>query len=107
MFIKIGLRDLSPAMVAFVRIALAAAVLMPLAAAGGALRGLGGRAWGLTGLAAIQVAGPFYLIPLGEQHISSALAGILVATTPIFSGLLAMRVDHEERFEGLRLLGVV
>ena len=32
MFIKIGLRDLSPEMVAFARIALAAAVLMPIAA---------------------------------------------------------------------------
>jgi drug/metabolite transporter (DMT)-like permease len=33
MFIEIGLRDLSPAMVAFIRIALAAAVLVPVAAA--------------------------------------------------------------------------
>jgi drug/metabolite transporter (DMT)-like permease len=46
------------------------------------------------------------LIPVGEQHIASALAGILVATTPIFTALLAIRVDHEERSEGLRLVGV-
>src|ERR671936_1906886 len=57
-------------------------------------------------LGGVQVAGPFYLIPLGEQHISSSLAGILVATTPIFIALLAIRIDHEERSEGLRLLGV-
>ena len=43
MLIKIGLRDLSPAMVAFARVALAAAVLMPIAAAQGALSGLRGR----------------------------------------------------------------
>jgi len=106
MFIKIGLRDLSPSDVAFARIALAAAVLMPVAAAQGALRGLGGRLGVLTLLGAVQVAGPFYLIPLGEQQISSALAGILVATTPIFTALLAIRLDHEERSKGLRLLGV-
>jgi drug/metabolite transporter (DMT)-like permease len=106
MLIKIGLRELSPAMVAFARIALAAAVLMPIAAAQGALSGLRGRAWIIILVGAIQVAGPFWLIPAGEQEISSALAGILVATTPIFTALLAIRIDHEERSEGLRLVGV-
>jgi drug/metabolite transporter (DMT)-like permease len=106
MLIKIGLRGLSPEMVAFARIALAAAVLMPIAAAQGALNGLRGRLGMITLLGAVQVAGPFLLIPLGEQEISSALAGILVATTPIFTALLAIGIDHEERSEGLRLFGV-
>jgi drug/metabolite transporter (DMT)-like permease len=106
MLIKIGLRDLSPAMVAFARVGLAAAVLMPIAAAQGALRGLRGRLWVIAVVGAVQVAGPFFLIPLGEQHITSALAGILVATTPIFTALLAIRIDHEERSEGVRLVGV-
>ena len=39
MFIKIGLRDLSPPMVAWARIALAAAVLVPLAGLAGGARG--------------------------------------------------------------------
>jgi drug/metabolite transporter (DMT)-like permease len=106
MLIKIGLREMSPAMVAFARVALAAAVLMPIAAAQGALSGLRGRLGIVALLAAVQVAGPFWLIPAGEQEISSALAGILVATTPIFTALLAIRVDHEERSEGLRLAGI-
>jgi len=106
MLIKIGLRDLSPEMVAFARIALAAAVLMPIAAAQGAFRGLRGRLGVVVFVGAIQVAGPFWLISAGEQEISSALAGILVATTPIFTALLAIRIDHEERSEGPRLAGV-
>jgi drug/metabolite transporter (DMT)-like permease len=106
MLIKIGLREMSPAMVAFARIALAAAVLLPIAAAQGALGRLRGRLGIIVLVGAIQVAGPFWLIPLGEQEISSALAGILVATTPIFTALLAIRIDHEERSEGLRLVGV-
>jgi drug/metabolite transporter (DMT)-like permease len=106
MLIKIGLRDMSPEMVAFARIALAAVVLMPIAAVQGALSGLRGRLGVIALVGAVQVAGPFLLIPIGEQHITSALAGILVATTPIFIALLAIRIDHEERSEGLRLLGV-
>jgi drug/metabolite transporter (DMT)-like permease len=107
MFIKIGLRDLSPAMVAFMRVALAAAVIAPLAASRGALSGLRGLVGVLALVAAVQVAGPFLLIALSEQEISSALAGILVATAPIFTALLAIWVDHEERSRGLRLVGVV
>jgi drug/metabolite transporter (DMT)-like permease len=108
LFIKIGVRDLSPAMVAWARIALAAAVLVPLAARSGALavaRG-SGIVW-LAVVGAIQVAGPFILIAAAEEEISSGLAGILVASAPLFTALLAIRLDHEERSSGLRLVGVL
>lgn len=107
LFIKVGLRDLDPAMIAFARIALAALVLVPMAAARGALRGLGERAPLLFLLGAVQAAGPFLLIALGEEEISSSLAGILVASTPIFTALLAIWVDHDERAHGLRLVGIL
>ncbi|HSJ18202.1 MAG TPA: DMT family transporter [Solirubrobacterales bacterium] len=107
MFIKIGVRELSPAMVAWSRIALAALVLGGLAAARGALTGLGGRAGVLTLVGAVQVAGPFLLISAGEEEISSSLAGILVTSAPLFTALLAIWVDHEERSQGLRLAGIL
>jgi drug/metabolite transporter (DMT)-like permease len=106
LFIKIGLRDLSPPAVAFLRVLLAAAVLVPLAAGRGALRGMRGQFWIVALVAAVQSAGPFLLIALGEQEISSSVAGILVASAPIFTVILAVWVDHEERASGLRLLGV-
>jgi drug/metabolite transporter (DMT)-like permease len=107
MFIKVGLRDLDPVMIAFARIALAALVLVPLAASRGALRGLPEKAALLLLLGAVQAAGPFLLIALGEEEISSSLAGILVASTPVFTALLAIWVDHDERAEGLRLVGIL
>ncbi len=107
LLIKIGLRDLSPSMVAFVRIALAALVLLPVAAAQGALSGIRSRAGWLALVGAVQVAGPFVLISAGEEQISSSLAGILVASVPLFTALLAIWVDHEERSQGLRLGGVL
>ena len=107
MFIKIGLRDLSPAMVAWSRIALAAAVLVAIAAYRRQLR-LPGVTWlDLTLLSAVSVAGPFLLIGVGEEEVSSSLAGILIAATPLFTALLAIRLDHEERADGMRLAGVV
>jgi drug/metabolite transporter (DMT)-like permease len=107
LFIKIGLRDLSPSMVAFLRIALAALVLLPVAASQGALSGVRSRAGWLGLVGAVQVAGPFVLISAGEEEISSSLAGILVASAPLFTALLAIWVDHEERSQGLRLAGVL
>ena len=107
MFIEIGLRDLSPAMIVFVRVALAALVLIPVAAAQGALSGIRPYAIWLVAIAAIQVAGPFLLIGAGQEEISSSLAGILVASAPLFTALLAIWVDHEERSHGLRLGGIL
>ena len=107
MFIEIGLRDIGPAAIAFVRVALGAAVLVPIAVLRGELGGLRGGLGVIAAVAAVQAAGPFLLIGLGQEEISSSLAGILVSSTPIFTALLAIWVDHEERSTGLRLLGVL
>jgi drug/metabolite transporter (DMT)-like permease len=106
LLIKIALRDLSPEMVAFTRMALAALVLLAIAAPRGELAPLRGRLAWVALLGAVQVAGPFLLIAAGERSISSSLAGILVATTPILTALLALRLDHAERSQGTRLAGV-
>lgn len=108
LLIKIGLRDLSPGMVAWARVALAAGVLVSLARHTGALgraRGIG-VGW-LALLGATQIAGPFVLISAAEQQIASGLAGILVSSAPLFTALLAIRFDAAERSDGLRLLGIV
>lgn len=107
LFIKVGLTAVSPAAVVFVRTALAALVLLPIALRRDALRGLGGSLGAVVSLAAVQVAGPFLLISFGELEISSSLAGILVASAPIFTALLAIWIDHEERSGGARLVGVM
>jgi drug/metabolite transporter (DMT)-like permease len=106
LFIKIALDDLSPAMIVFLRTALAAAVLLPFASSRGGLAGIGERLGAIAVLAALQVAGPFLLISFGEQEISSSLTGILVSAAPIFTVLLAVFIDQEERLHGIALAGV-
>jgi len=107
MFIKVGLEDgVPPVAIVFIRTALAALVLLPVAARLGALRGLGARIGAVSVLALLQVAAPFVLITLGERDIPSALAGILVATAPIFTFLLAFVLEGEERAGRASLAGV-
>lgn len=60
----------------------------------------------LAAFAIAEIAVPFPLIALGEQHVSS-LAAIVVAATPLFGALLALRFDASERAGGLRLAGLV
>jgi drug/metabolite transporter (DMT)-like permease len=70
----------------------------------GALRGH----WGsLALLAGVQVVVPFLLITLGERHIASSLAGILVSSAPIFTALLAVRFDADEHLRGWAIAGIV
>jgi drug/metabolite transporter (DMT)-like permease len=85
LFIGVALRHgVGPLSTAAGRVLLAAAVLAPFAlrARGRAL--LRGRWRRLAVLAVVEVAVPFTLIPLGEQTVSSGLAGVLIATEPMF-----------------------
>lgn len=107
MFIKVALDDLGPVAIVFARTALGAAVLAPVAASRGALAPARGALGAIAALALMQIVAPFLLITVGEQHISSSLAGILVSAAPIFTALLAMRFDEAERSRGWGLAGVV
>jgi drug/metabolite transporter (DMT)-like permease len=107
LFIKVGLDDgMSPWAVVSARTALAALVLVPLALQRDVLRSLRGRLGPVVVLSFVQVAGPLSLIALGEQHISSSLAGILVASAPIFTYLLAFALTGEQRANSTGLVGV-
>jgi drug/metabolite transporter (DMT)-like permease len=108
MFIKVALDDgLSEGFIVCLRTILGALVLVPLALRAGALPMILARGRWLLALALAQVILPFGLITFGENHIPSALAGILVASAPLFVALLATRVDHDERSEGWGLVGVL
>ena len=108
MFIKVALDDgVSEGAIIFIRTLLGAAVLVPLALRAGALRPLLDRGWWNVVVAGLQVIVPFALITWGENHVPSALAGILVASSPLFIALLATRLDHAERAHGWGLVGVL
>ncbi len=106
-FIKIAVAELSPLVVVFVRVAIGALVLLPVALHGGALQRLRGRLGTIVALAGFQVVAPFLLITFGELSISSSLTGILIATEPLIIALLALRLDRTERISGWRLIGLL
>ena len=66
------------------------------------------QVWGaLLILGVLNNAIPFSLIVQGQTQITSGLASILNATTPLFTILVAGFFLTDERFNGLRVLGVI
>lgn len=107
LFIKVALDDgVAPWAVVSSRTALAALVLLPLAIHMGVLGSLRGRLGAVFVLSMVQVAVPLSFIALGEERISSSLTGILVATAPIFTFLLAFALTGEQRASRSSLTGV-
>jgi drug/metabolite transporter (DMT)-like permease len=108
LFIKIAVDGgVPPAVVAWTRVTLAAVVLLALAWRAGTLPSLRGRVRWLVAYAVAEISIPFPLIALGEQHVASSLAAILIASVPLIIALLALRFDRSERATGTRLFGLL
>jgi drug/metabolite transporter (DMT)-like permease len=86
-----------PLVVAWTRVAIGAALLLALAAIRGQLRGLRPHRAELVLIAVCDIAAPFTLLTLAQEHVTSSLAGVLVASTPLFVGALAAAFLPGER----------
>lgn len=94
-FIKVAVQEVSPLLLAFSRVTLAALILMPIAWRRGALRSLGRHKMAICAFALVEFVIPFSVISLGERWISSSITGILIAMVPLSIALL-------QRFFGVR-----
>ncbi|RAQ93992.1 DMT family transporter [Thermogemmatispora tikiterensis] len=106
-FIKLAVRELDPLVVVFARVAIATAVLLPVAAHQHILRAVGKRWYLLPLLSLIQIVGPFLFVSYGEQHLASSLTSLLIAAEPLLVVLLALRFERSERVSWLRLVGLL
>ena len=112
LMMKEAVRELSPFIIVFSRTIIGAAVLIPIAMKRGTLRQAFGKNFKYVLLYAIgEMVFPWIFITSAEKKISSGLAGLLVATVPIWSSILAsLRGDktvwHAKRLAGM-LLGFV
>jgi len=104
-FVKLAVAELSPQLVAFVRVGLAACILVPIAWKRGALPRLRTHGGALVAFALVEFAVPFAAISAGEQWISSSVTGILIATVPMWVVLLSRSFGVHEHLGARRLAG--
>lgn len=107
-FIHIGLQALTPVQVAFWRLALGAATLLAISAATRTHLPRTRRTWAhLLVLALLLNAAPFTLFAIGQQSVSSVLAGIINATTPLATLVVILTAFREERPTRARTTGLL
>lgn len=107
LLMKVGLDALSAVQIAALRIVSGAVVITALLLLGGGRLPRGGRVWGHLLVCGFFLATlPFTLFALSETRISSALAGIGNAATPIATVLATLAILPGERATGRRLVAV-
>lgn len=106
LLIKVAIEQLSPVEVVFLRCVLAAAVLVPWAAASGQLRPVL-RHWRPVLLfTVLEMTVPWLLLPYAEQSLTSSLTGLLVAGVPMVAALAGRLTGDADRLDRSRLFGL-
>ncbi|WP_436642805.1 DMT family transporter [Microbaculum sp. FT89] len=107
LFAKVAVGELPPLTVAFLRVSIAALTLYVLVRAMGLTMPRGAEWGAFLVLGAVNNAVPFSLIFWGLTEVSSGLAAILNAATPLFTVLLAHVLTRDERLTAAKLFGVL
>ncbi|MFE6222779.1 DMT family transporter [Streptomyces sp. NPDC057854] len=98
LWIEVALEALAPVQVTFARCLLGAATLLAVCLGSGRRLPRGRTVWGGIVVAAFFCnALPFALFSFGQQSIDSGIAGVLNATTPLWSLLIGVAAGAERR----------
>ena len=107
LFIKVAVEEISPSTIIFFRVLIGAMVLLPLALVQKKIR-IPRKYWHIVLIYTVaELIGPWYLITNAEQKISSGLAGLLVATVPIWAAIFASMTGDHTVWHKTRLFGLI
>ena len=110
LFIKVAVdkeTGFPPAIVVFGRVLIGAAILLPIAIKDGSLAKAFKGAKYVTFYALLEMIAPWILIGTAEQSIPSGLAGLLVASVPIWSAIITSFHGDKSVWHYKRLLGML
>jgi drug/metabolite transporter (DMT)-like permease len=107
LLIKVALRGFGPVDLVFVRFALGAVLLVPIALSRRVkVEPLLGR-WGwVVAYTVIEMGIPWVLLSDAELHISSSLSGLLVSTVPLIGVVIGVLMRSGEHHGWRRILGL-
>lgn len=114
LFVSVAVKELSVPVIVFTRVFIGALVLIPLAIRAGSMRIPRSSYKYIAIYAIFEMFIPWTLISDGQRQVSSGLAGLLIATVPIWANLLAAiagdrSVRHPRQVSGIAIgfVGVV
>jgi drug/metabolite transporter (DMT)-like permease len=108
LWIKLAIRGLSPVEVTLARLVLGAGVLFAVLLVRHEKVPRSPAIWAHIMVAALFAnAAPYLLFALGEQHVASSTAGMLNATTPLWTVVVALAVRHQKTIQALQAAGLL
>src|SRR6185312_8201955 len=107
LFIKVADGGVSVPVLVFSRLAVAAALLLPLAIRRRQIAGLWRHWRWLVLFATVEMIIPWALLSDAERHLSSSTTGLLVASVPIIGVVLARLTGGTERLTAARWAGLL
>ncbi len=108
LWIKLADRGFSPVEVTLARLALGAAVLFAIMRARREAVPRSLRLWAHIAVAALFAnAVPYLLFAVAEQTVDSSTAGIINATTPLWTVVLALAVRHQKAVTSWQAAGLI
>jgi drug/metabolite transporter (DMT)-like permease len=107
LLIRVAVRELAPVTLVFLRTAIGALLLTPVAAFRGELRPLLRHWRPLIAYTAVEVAIPWVLLARAEEKLTSSLTGLLIAAVPLVGAVIVTLTGDRERLGGRRWLGLL
>ena len=106
MLVSISVRSIDPLTTVTGRLVLAALIMLVITYASGQRLPFSWQAWAtFTVLGILGNSLPFFLITWGQQTVSSAMAGMLMATMPLITMVLAHYSLGDEKLNRFKLIG--
>jgi drug/metabolite transporter (DMT)-like permease len=107
LLIKVADGGVAVPVLVFSRVALGAALLLPMALRRGQVRALGERWRWLLIFAVVEIILPWLLLSDAERKLSSSTSGLLIASVPIIGLVLARLAGGQERLTVVRWAGLL
>ena len=107
LLIKVADRGVSVPVLVFSRVALATALLLPLAIRRRQVSVLRAHWRWLAVFACVEIILPWALLSDAERHLSSSMTGLLIAAVPIIGVVLARLTGSSERLAVVRWVGLL
>jgi drug/metabolite transporter (DMT)-like permease len=97
LLIRVAVGEISPATLVFARTGIATVVLLPIALLRTDFRAVLRRWRWVVAFAVAEVGVPWVLLGSAEQHVTSSLAGLLVAGVPLVGTFIALGSGSRDR----------
>jgi drug/metabolite transporter (DMT)-like permease len=107
LLIRVAVAEISPATLVFARTGIGTLVLLPIALLRTDVRSVLERWRWVVAFAVVEIGVPWVLLGSAEQHVTSSLAGLLVAGVPLVGTVIAVGSGSRDRVGTTGLVGLL